>query len=142
MDLPAGAPFGEVKVDKSACTLCMACTSVCPAAALTAGGDLPQLRFTEWNCVQCGMCEKACPEDAIRLHPRFSYDAEARQQPRVLHEEAPFCCVSCGKPFTTSGLLDKLQRKLEGHWMFQTEEARRRLQMCDHCRVKDMFKSG
>jgi ferredoxin len=142
VDLPAGAPFGEVKVDKSACTLCMACTSVCPAAALTPGGDLPQLRFTEWNCVQCGMCEKACPEDAIRLHPRFNYDAEARQQPRVLHEEAPFCCVSCGKPFTTSGLLDKLQRKLEGHWMFQTEEARRRLQMCDHCRVKDMFKSG
>jgi ferredoxin len=141
-DLPAGAPFGEVKVDKAACTLCMACTSVCPAAALTAGGDLPQLRFTEWNCVQCGLCEKACPEDAIRLHPRFNYDAESRQQPRVLHEEAPFCCVSCGKPFTTSGLLENVQRKLEGHWMFQTEEARRRLQMCDHCRVKDMFKSG
>lgn len=141
-DLPASAPFGEIRVDKSACTLCMGCVSVCPAAALSAGGDLPQLKFTEWNCVQCGLCEEACPEDAIRLHPRFLYSAELRQQPRVLHEEAPFCCVSCGKPFTTSGLLDKLQRKLEGHWMFQTEEARRRLQMCEHCRVKDMFKSG
>lgn len=142
VELPAGAPFGEIRVDKSACTLCMGCVSVCPAAALSAAGDLPQLRFTEWNCVQCGLCEKACPEDAIRLHPRFLYDAEARQQPRVLHEEAPFCCVSCGKPFSTSGLLDKVQKKLEGHWMFQTEEARRRLQMCEHCRVKDMFKSG
>jgi len=141
-DLPAGAPFGEIRVDKSACTLCMGCVSVCPAAALAAGGDLPQLKFTEWNCVQCGLCEQACPEDAIRLHPRFLYDAELRQQPRVMHEEAPFCCVSCGKPFTTSGLLDTVQRKLEGHWMFQTEEARRRLQMCEHCRVKDMFKSG
>jgi ferredoxin len=141
-ELPAGAPFGEIRVDKSACTLCMACVSVCPAAALSPGGDLPQLKFTEWNCVQCGLCEKACPEDAIRLHPRFLYDAEVRQQPRVLHEEAPFCCVSCGKPFTTAGLLTKMQRKLEGHWMFQTEESRRRLQMCEHCRVKDMFKSG
>lgn len=141
-ELPAGAPFGEVKVDKAACTLCMGCVSVCPAAALSAGGDLPQLKFTEWNCVQCGLCEKACPEDAIRLQPRFLFDAEQRQQPRVLHEEAPFCCVSCGKPFTTSGLLDKLQRKLEGHWMFQTDEARRRLQMCEHCRVKDMFRAG
>lgn len=141
-ELPAGAPFGEIRVDKSACTLCMACVSVCPAAALSPGGDLPQLKFTEWNCVQCGLCESACPEDAIRLQPRFLFDAEARQQPRVLHEEAPFCCVSCGKPFTTSGLLTKMQRKLEGHWMFQTEESRRRLQMCEHCRVKDMFKSG
>lgn len=142
VDLPAGAPFGEVRVDKVACTLCMACVSVCPAAALSPGGDLPQLRFTEWNCVQCGLCEKACPEDAIRLHPRLLYDAEQRQQPRVLHEEAPFCCVSCGKPFSTTGLLSKMQRKLEGHWMFQSEEARRRLQMCEDCRVRDMFKAG
>jgi ferredoxin len=142
VELPKGAPFGEVRVDKAACTLCMGCVSVCPAAALTAGGDLPQLRFTEWNCVQCGLCEKACPEDAIRLLPRLLFDAEARQQPRVLHEEPPFCCVSCGKPFTTPGLLANLQRKLEGHWMFQSEEARRRLQMCEHCRVKDMFKSS
>jgi hypothetical protein len=35
-----------------------------------------------------------------------------------------------------------MQQKLEGHWMFQTEEVRRRLQMCEHCRVKDMFKAG
>jgi len=141
-DLPAGAPFGEIRVDKDACTLCMGCVSVCPTAALNAGGDLPQLKFTEWNCVQCGLCEKACPEDAIALKPRFLFDAELRQQPRVLHEEQPFCCISCGKPFGTRSMLDNMLKKLEGHWMFQDEDARRRLQMCDHCRVKDMFKSG
>lgn len=141
VELPAGAPFGEIRVARDACTLCMGCVSVCPAGALAAGGDLPQLRFTEWNCVQCGLCESACPEDAIALHPRFLFDAEARQQPRILHEEPPFCCVSCGKPFATRAMLDTLARKLEGHWMFQTEEARRRLQMCDHCRVQDMFRS-
>ena len=141
VELPAGAPFGEIRVARDACTLCMGCVSVCPAGALAAGGDLPQLRFTEWNCVQCGLCESACPEDAIALHPRFLFDAEARQQPRVLHEEPPFCCITCGKPFATQAMLDTLARKLEGHWMFQTEEARRRLQMCDHCRVQDMFRS-
>lgn len=141
-ELPQGAPFGEIKVDKDACTLCMSCVSVCPVAALGAGGDLPQLKFTEWNCVQCGLCEKACPEDAIKLHTRFLYDAELRQQPRILHEEQPFCCVSCGKPFGTRSLLESMMRKLEGHWMFQDEDSRRRLQMCEHCRVKDMFKSG
>ena len=141
-ELPAGAPFGEVRVDKNACTLCMGCVSVCPTAALAAGGDLPQLKFVEWNCVQCGLCEKACPEDAIRPHPRMLYDSEARQRSRILHEEQPFCCISCGKPFATKSMLDVMMTKLEGHWMFQSDEARRRLQMCDHCRVKDMFVSA
>jgi hypothetical protein len=36
-------------------------------------------------------------------------------------------------------MLDVMQKKLEGHWMFQTDESRRRLQMCENCRVKDMF---
>lgn len=138
-ELPAGAPFGEVRVDKDACTLCMGCVSVCPTSALVAGGDLPQLKFVEWNCVQCGLCEKACPEDAIQPHPRILFDSEARQRAHILYEEPPFCCISCGKPFATKSMLDVMMAKLEGHWMFQSEEAIRRLQMCDHCRVKDMF---
>jgi len=139
--LPDGAPFGELKIDKNACTLCMGCVSVCPTAALSAGGDLPQLKFVEWNCVQCGMCEIACPEDALTKSPRFHFDTEARQKPRILNEEQPFCCISCGKPFATQSVLDVMMKKLEGHWMFQDEVSRRRLQMCDHCRVKDMFRS-
>jgi ferredoxin len=139
--LPAEAPFGEVKVDKKACTLCMGCVSVCPVAALAAGGDLPQLKFVEWNCVQCGICETACPENAITRNPRFNFDSAARQGTRVLHEEQPFCCISCGKPFATQSVLDVMMKKLEGHWMFEDEAARRRLQMCDDCRVRDMFRS-
>jgi len=139
--MPAGAPFGEIKVDKDACTLCMSCVSVCPAAAVQAGGDLPQLKFVEWNCVQCGLCETACPEDAISLNPRLIFDTEARQSTRILHEEQPFCCIVCGKPFATQSVLDRMVKKLEGHWMFQSEEAMRRLQMCDTCRVKDMFQA-
>jgi hypothetical protein len=57
----------------------------------------------------------------------------------MLHEEQPVCCVACGKPFATRSMLDKLSRKLEGHWMFQNEEARRRLHMCEDCRVRDLF---
>lgn len=137
--LPAGAPFGEVRVDATACTLCMSCVSACPTSALRDGRSLPQLHFREWSCVQCGLCERTCPEAAITLVPRLLYDTAAREQPRVLHEEQPVCCVACGKPFATRAMLDKLSRKLEGHWMFRDEAARRRLQMCEDCRVRDMF---
>ena len=137
--LPPGAPFGEIRVDAGACTLCMSCVSACPTHALQDGRGLPQLNFREWNCIQCGLCERTCPEDAITLTARFLHDQELRERPRVLHEEQPVCCIGCGKPFATRAMLDKLSQKLEGHWMFQTDAARRRLQMCEDCRVRDVF---
>jgi ferredoxin len=140
--LPAGAPFGQVIVDQDACTLCMGCVSVCPADALQDGQGRPQLRFVEWNCVQCGLCEGACPEDAITLEPRFLYDPMERQRVRILNEEEPFCCVVCGKAFATASVLEKMRTKLEGHWMFQDEASRRRLEMCDNCRVADIARAA
>jgi ferredoxin len=139
IELPAQAPFGGIQVDKNACTLCMACVSVCPAAALAAGGDTPRLDFIEANCVQCGLCASACPEDAVALMPRFVYEREQRLRTRTLNEESPFCCIACGKPFATRSVIDKMLAKLAGHWMFQDDKARRRLQMCGDCRVKDLF---
>ena len=138
--LPSGAPFGEIRVNRDACTLCMACVSVCPTSALEAGGDLPQLRFIEWNCVQCGLCETACPENAVRLASRVILDPSLRREARILNEERPFHCVVCGKPFATQSIMDRMAEKLKGHWMFQKPEQLRRLHMCEDCRVKDMFR--
>ena len=140
--LPPGAPFGQVLVDEDACTLCMGCVSVCPADALQDGQGLPQLRFVEWNCVQCGLCEGACPEDAISLEARFLYNPNERQQTRILNEEEPFCCVSCGKAFATGSVIESMRSKLEGHWMFQDEASRRRLEMCEDCRVADIARAA
>lgn len=141
VSLPAGAPFGEVQVDKDACTLCMACVSVCPASALADGFEVPQLRFSEANCVQCGLCSKACPEMALTLLSRYNYAADIKRKKRILHEDEPFCCVSCNKPFATHSLIDKITAKLSKHHMFQTEEAINRLKMCEDCRVRDMLSS-
>jgi len=137
--LPPGAPFGEVLVDRDACTLCMACASVCPTGALLDGGDSPSLRFVEANCVQCGVCRTACPENAVELAPRFVYDHEVHRQTRVLNEDAPFHCVLCGKPFATRKIIANMSGRLKAHWMFQNPDALRRLQMCGDCRVQDMF---
>ena len=137
--LPQGAPFGEVRVDRSACTLCMACVSVCPASALSDGRDQPLLGFLERNCVQCGLCESACPESAVQLSPRLLTDRAERNAVRVLNEEPPFNCVACGKPFATRSVVERMTQKLTGHHMFQDERALRRLQMCGDCRVIDMM---
>lgn len=142
-ELPDNAPFGEIAVDTKACTLCMACVSVCPASALLAGGDTPRLSFIEQNCVQCGLCERACPETAITRHARLSYDREARAARRTLNEDEPWACPSCGKPFATRGILARMRAKLAGHWMYQDNpDALRRMELCDECRVKDMFRDG
>ena len=140
--LPAGAPFGEIVVDPRACTLCMSCVSVCPAQALASGGETPRLNFVEWNCVQCGLCERACPESAITRNARILYETARQREQRTLHEEEPFLCTGCGKPFATRSVMRRMREKLAGHRMFQTPAALARLEMCEDCRVRDMFRNG
>ncbi|NND91753.1 MAG: 4Fe-4S binding protein [Granulosicoccus sp.] len=137
--LPEGAPFGQIKVDTQACTLCMACVSTCPASALQDGQESPALRFVESNCLQCGLCEAACPESAITLEARYTWDSVAARRVETLHEEQPFHCLRCHTAFTTQAMIDNMSEKLAGHWMFQDEKARRRLRLCGDCRVRDMF---
>ncbi len=136
--LPAGAPFGDVLVDQAACTLCMSCVSACPVAALRDTPGQPMLRFIERNCVQCGLCEQTCPEDAISLTPRLLLTPGVTQ-PRTLHEDAPFHCISCGKVFGTMRMIENMVVKLDRHSMFATPEAKCRLKMCGDCRVIDMM---
>ncbi len=137
--LPDGAPIGRVQVDASGCTLCMSCASVCPAKALADGGGEPALRFYEVNCVQCGLCETACPEQVIRLEPRLLTHAMQRKEAIVLHQEQPFQCIRCNKPFATQSVIEKMQEKLATHPMYQDQQSLERLKMCADCRVKDMM---
>jgi len=137
VELPAGSPFGSLKVQRDSCTLCLACIGACPESALLDNPDSPQLRFIERNCVQCGLCVKTCPEQAMTLEPRYVFTEETRT-PVVLNEAQPFACISCGKPFGTRQMIENMLGKLSGHAMFGGE-ATRRLQMCADCRVVDMF---
>ncbi|MGA7277877.1 MAG: 4Fe-4S binding protein [Desulfocapsaceae bacterium] len=137
--LSAGSPFGAAGIDEKSCTLCMSCVSACPGKALQSGQDVPQLRFIESNCLQCGLCTLTCPEDAIWITPRLLFDREVRNRIVTLHEEEPFCCISCGKPFATKSVISNMLAKLEGHWMFTDERSKQRLKMCDDCRVVDVI---
>ncbi len=133
------APFGVIEVNKDNCTLCMACVSSCPAKALLDGQDTPALRMIEANCLQCGLCEAACPESAISLNPQYNYNSIEARKIHTLNEEEPFNCIRCQKPFATAKIIQAMFTKLDGHWMFKDDVAKRRLKMCEDCRVKDMF---
>lgn len=139
--LPAGAPWGEVRLDKQKCTLCMSCVGACPESALMDSADYPRLRFLERNCVQCGLCVRTCPEDALALAPRLLLTPAARHD-RVLNEAEPFHCIKCGKPFGTRQMIDNMTARLGSHSMFAGGQALRRIQMCADCRVIDMMEAS
>ncbi|MCT7377176.1 4Fe-4S binding protein [Chelativorans sp. EGI FJ00035] len=144
VELPAGAPFGSLDIDVDGCTLCLSCVSACPTGALSDSEDKPALYFAESACVQCGLCAATCPEHVITLAPQLDFQAW-RAPRRMVKEEEPYHCISCGKPFGTKSTVERIVARLEGkHWMFTGENARRIdvVRMCDNCRVDAVTNEG
>ncbi len=141
--LPALAGFGAAQVATDGCTLCLACTMVCPTGAFRANPDRPELSFLEDACVQCGLCVATCPEKVISLQPRLNFAPEASQA-LVLKAEAPAGCTRCGKLFGTRASVERVKQKLKasGHWMFSSPERLAVLEMCEDCRAVVATTSG
>ncbi|MEO1494211.1 MAG: 4Fe-4S binding protein [Pseudomonadota bacterium] len=139
--LPDGAPYGTIEIDTNACTLCLACVSLCPPGALGENEDRPEVNFREEACVQCGLCANVCPESAITLKPQLDLRPSALS-PRILHQEEPFACIECGKLFGVKSTIDRIVEKLAGqHHMFTNSDNVRLIQMCDDCRVTAQYHS-
>ncbi len=134
--LPVDGPYGRIEIDSQGCTLCLACVSACPADALRDSPDRPQVAQIEAACVQCGLCAATCPEKVITLVPQLSFE-EAVLRPRVLNQDEPFHCISCGKAFGSRATIERISEKLSGkHWMYQSEEHSKLIRMCDDCRIQ------
>ncbi len=75
-------------------------------------------------------------EKVITLRPQLDFRA-ATASSRVLKEEEPFHCVSCGKPFGVKSSIERVAAKLEGkHWMYKNSAKRLDvIKMCADCRV-------
>ncbi len=139
--LPEGAPYGAVLVDTEACTMCLACASLCPSGALTDNEDKPQLNFQEDACLQCGLCANVCPEDAIALQPQLD-TSDAALSTRVLNEEEPYACIECGALFGVKSTVERIVSQLEGkHHMFANSQAAKMIRMCENCRVQAQYHS-
>ncbi|WP_431283500.1 4Fe-4S dicluster domain-containing protein [Humitalea sp. 24SJ18S-53] len=139
--LPALAGFGAAEVKADGCTLCLACTMVCPTGAFAANPDTPELSFLEDACVQCGLCVATCPEKVISLVPRLDLRPEAAQR-RIAKAEAPAACTKCQKPFGTRSSIDRVKQKLAAHWMFADPARFAVLEMCEDCRAVEATLGG
>lgn len=138
-DLPKGAPYGALAIDKEACTLCLSCVSPCPPSALLDNEDKPQLRFQEDACLQCGLCTKVCPENALSLVPQLKLNDPALGQ-TVLNGEEPYEGIECGAPFGVKSTVERILEQLAGkHSMVAISDAAKMIQMCDDCRVPLQF---
>ncbi len=139
LPLPEGAPYGTIEINTDACTLCLACVSLCPAGALGDNPEKPSVRFQETACLQCGLCASSCPESAITLTPQLDLRKEALTY-QMLNEEEPFECIECGVPFGVKSTIETIVAKLEDkHWMYQGNDNTRLIQMCDNCRVNAQY---
>lgn len=138
--LPVGAPYGAVVVNLDSCTLCLSCAGLCPTGALGDNPDRPELTFREEACIQCGLCEGLCPESAIQLVPQLD-TSDTALRPRVVKEEEPFECISCGKLFGVKSTIERITEKLSSHALFKDSDNARLIQMCDDCRVRAQYHS-
>lgn len=139
LPLPDGAPYGKIEINTDACTLCLACVSLCPAGALGDNPEKPSVRFQETACLQCGLCASSCPETAITLTPQLNLKKEALTY-ATLNEEDPFECIECGTPFGVKSTIENIVAKLsDNHWMYQGGDKTRLIQMCDNCRVHAQY---
>ena len=99
------APFAEISIGAS-CTVCEACTSMCPAGALIK--DKGSIASIYGNCIACGLCEKACPEKALKMQRVFDMKKLGNSAPTTLFKSEIQVCASCNKPYMTQAAFDRI----------------------------------
>ena len=57
----------EIVRDEEKCTMCGACTAICPTGALHIERPSMEVHFNLDNCVVCQLCVKACPMRAMEV---------------------------------------------------------------------------
>lgn len=99
------APFAEISIGAS-CTVCEACTSMCPAGALIR--DNGSIASVYGNCIACGLCEKACPEKALKMQRVLDMERLRNAVPTTLFKSELQVCASCNKPYMTQAAFDRI----------------------------------
>lgn len=85
----------EVQLNQDNCSLCGACSSLCPEGAIEILIEEKQFHIRHHNCTNCNLCNDICPDQAITPTP----------QKTNIHEESFYflniLCEMCNNPFST-----------------------------------------
>lgn len=131
--------YGQIKVDESRCTLCLACVGACNVGALVADSKDNSLKFNASLCTTCAYCVKSCAEpDTIALE-RSGIELNAAYFGfRTLASDELFACVECGKEFATKKAVERVASLMKGK--FTGDEKRlKTLYCCAECKAKLMI---
>ncbi|HEY2420392.1 MAG TPA: 4Fe-4S dicluster domain-containing protein [Neobacillus sp.] len=85
--------FFTVEIDKTKCTLCQACFSLCVQNAFTLKESC--LQIENEKCVNCNSCTDICPEQAIQVKANIKKKSVAHE---TIHSKE---CRACGQLFYT-----------------------------------------
>lgn len=132
--------FMDLEVNEDACTLCMACASVCKSDAFFGDASKKGLRFTPINCTHCNECLRICPEKCIRIKEEGLVLGPSFFTPRTLASDEEFCCVMCGAPFATKKSIERVATQM-GPVFAGDERRSKALYCCATCKVKVMLSS-
>lgn len=102
-------PFASISIN-SKCTVCGACTSMCPAGALKRENGI--IRFIYGYCIACGLCEKACPEEALKMRRVLDLAKLIEAGPETVFESELMTCALCRKPYMTTAAFDRIAGSL------------------------------
>lgn len=141
--LPETAPYGQVLVNRAACSDCQRCVWLCPTGALSAAAAASGLRFREADCIQCGMCCSACPHSALQMEPRLLL-GERAETPRPLAETEDYPCRNCGAAAGPRSVVERILEMLgSGSGQMQaTPAAAGLIELCGSCRRKPQAGQG
>jgi len=118
----AALGLGSLELDAAGCTLCQACTHLCPASALKV--DFDTLLFEPGRCVQCGLCVNGCPEHALELDQRYPLGRSGDAPVPLYRSVEQFECIQCGTPFADRKLVEKGILVLKGLPGYRAEQTR------------------
>jgi ferredoxin len=133
--------YAQVKVNESACTLCLVCVGACNVGALQAEAKDNTLRLNPSLCTSCGYCEVSCPEadcltierDVIDLKPVWFKES-------ILAQDELFACVECGIEFATTKAINKIA-KMMGPIFAHDPVKERTLYCCADCKPRIMMQN-
>lgn len=134
--------FADIILATDKCTVCSACSSLCPTKALkqVETEDSVKIDFNYALCIGCGLCEGICPEKAIKIDRVLDLQRLVAISERSLIGQTFILCERCSKPFIPATAFQRVLKTLqEGPPLPEKKLAR--IKLCPECKAKSVAES-